>query len=158
MDKLKEILEAESKCTVELCTRNGMFANPDKFRTFVIDKKETDYGNEKIQISNEDVQVVPSVKLLEITTEDRWTFNEHLSNMCKFAANQLNTLVRLKIFLSSNERKILVNSFVLSNFNYCPLVWFISSSTSLGKIENVHKRALRFLLNDNVSSREASIN
>ena len=49
---------------------------------------------------------------------------------------------------------MLVNSFVLSNFNYYPLVWFVSSSTPLRKIENLHKRALRFLLNDYVSSYE----
>ena len=63
-------------------------------------------------------------------------------------------MVRLKTFLGSNERKVLVNSFVLSNFNYYPLVWFVSSSTPLRKIENLHKRALRFLLNDYVSSYE----
>ena len=49
---------------------------------------------------------------------------------------------------------MLVNSFVLSKFNGCPLVWFISASTSLRKIENVHTRALRFQLNHYVSSYE----
>ena len=49
---------------------------------------------------------------------------------------------------------MLVNSFVFPDFNYCPLVWFVSSSTSLRKIENLHKRALRFLLNDYVSAYE----
>ena len=49
---------------------------------------------------------------------------------------------------------MLVNSFVLPNFNYCPLVWYFSCSTSLRKIENLHKRALRFLLNDYVISYE----
>ena len=107
-----------------------------------------------MQISNEDIQIVPSVKLLEITIDDRLDFNEHISSICKSAANQLNALVRLKTFLASNERKVLVNSFVLSNLNYCPLVWFVSSSTSLRKIENLHKRALRFLLNNYVSSYE----
>ena len=75
-------------------------------------------------------------------------------SICKPTANQLNALVRLKTFLGSNEREVLVNSFVLSNFNYCLLVWFVSSSTSLGKIESLHERALRFLLNDYVSSCE----
>ena len=56
--------------------------------------------------------------------------------------------------MGSNERKVLVNSFVLSNFNDCPLVWFVSASTSLRKIEKVHKRALRFQLNHYVSSYE----
>ena len=47
---------------------------------------------------------------------------------------------------------MLVNRFVLSNFSYCPLVWFVFSSTSLRKSENRHKRALRFLLKDYISS------
>ena len=40
-----------------------MFANPDKFRAFVIDKKRTNYTNEKIQISSEYIQIVQLVKL-----------------------------------------------------------------------------------------------
>ena len=36
----------------------------------------------------------------------------------------------------------------MSNFNYCSLVWNFSSAQSLNKIENLQKRALRFLLND----------
>ena len=138
--KLKEILESGSECAIEWFTRNGMFVNPDKFKALVIDKKRANYTNEKIEISNEDIQIVPSVKLLGITIDNRLNFNEHISSICKSAANQLNALVRLKTFLGSNERKVLINSFVLSNFNYCPLVSFISSSTSS------RKRALRFLI------------
>ena len=37
-DKLKEILESESECAIEWCTRNGIFFNPHKFKAFVIDK------------------------------------------------------------------------------------------------------------------------
>ena len=115
---------------------------------------KTNYTSEKIQINNEDIQIVTSVKLLGITIDNRLNFDKHISSICKSAANQLNALVRLKTFLGSNERKVLVNSFTLSNFNYCPLVWFISSSISLRKIKNLHKRALRFLLNDYINSCE----
>ena len=52
------------------------------------------------------------------------------------------------------ERKILINSFIYSNFNYCPLVWHFSSRKSINKIENVQKRALRFLLNEYSSDYE----
>ena len=121
-EKLKQILGSESECAIEWFTRNGIFANPDKFKAFVTDKKRINYTNEKIQISNEDIQIVPSVKLSGITIDDRLNFNNHISNICKSTTNQLNALVRLKIFLGSNERKVLVNNFVLSNFNYCLLV------------------------------------
>ena len=36
----------------------------------------------------------------------------------------------------------------MGNLNYCPLVWMFSSASSLKKIENLQKRALRFLYND----------
>ena len=42
----------------------------------------------------------------------------------------------------------------MSNFNYCCLVWKFSSAQSLNKIENLQKRALRFLLNDYDSTYE----
>ena len=36
----------------------------------------------------------------------------------------------------------------MSNFSYCPLVWMFSYASSLKKIENLQKRALRFLYNN----------
>ena len=62
--------------------------------------------------------------------------------------------MRLKSFLGFEERKVLINSFILSKLNYCPLVWSISSAKSLNKVENLQKRALRFLHNDYSSSYE----
>ena len=74
-----------------------MFVNPDKFKAFVIDKKRTSYTNWKIQISNGDIQIAPSVKLLRITIDDCYNFTEHnISSISRSAANQLNALVRLK--------------------------------------------------------------
>ena len=45
--------------------------------------------------------------------------------------------------------EILFNSFLYSNFDYCPLVWHFSSCKSTAKIEKIHKRCLRIILNDN---------
>ena len=36
----------------------------------------------------------------------------------------------------------------VANFNYCPLVWMFLRASSLKKIQNLQKRALRFLYND----------
>ena len=41
-----------------------------------------------------------------------------------------------------------------AGFNYCPLVWNFSSFKSLKKVEDIQKRALRFLNDDNESSYE----
>ena len=47
---------------------------------------------------------------------------------------------------------LMVQSFVFSNFNYYPLVWFFSSARSMEKIEKIQERALRFLYDDHDSS------
>ena len=53
---------------------------------------------------------------------------------------------------SQGDIKKIVQSFIFSNFEYCPLVWYFSSSKSLQKIEKLHESALRFLYNDHTSS------
>ena len=55
-------------------------------------------------------------------------------------------------------KKVILNSYILSYFDYCPLVWFISSAKSLKKVENLQKRAFRFLQNDYHSSYETLLN
>ena len=62
--------------------------------------------------------------------------------------------MRLKHLLGFEERKVLVNTFVMSNFNNCSLIWKFSSAQLLNKIENLKKRALRFSLNDSDSTYE----
>ena len=57
-------------------------------------------------------------------------------------------LCRIGHLIGLEERKILINSFIYANFNYCPLVWHFSFRKSTYKIENIQKRALRFLLNN----------
>ena len=71
-----------------------------------------------------------------------------MSNICKSAANQLNALVRLKKFINFEEKKILINGYFMANFNYYPLVWMLSSVSSLKKIEDLQKRTLKLLCND----------
>ena len=61
------------------------------------------------------------------------------------ASNQLNAIGRIQKYMGFKEKEVLLNSFVLSNFNYCPLVWYFCSSKSLKKIEKIEVRALRIL-------------
>ena len=151
---LIKTLEDGSRDAINYFSMNHMTANPDKFKAIILDKQNSDFSNTKTSVNNENLEIVPSVKLLEIQIDSQLNFNIHINNICKSAANQLNALIRLNCFLGIDEKKVLVNSFVLSNFNYCPLVWFISSTKSWKEIENLQKRALRFLLNDYQSSYE----
>ena len=131
-----------------------MIVNPDKFKSIILTKNKLDDMPTTFSISTDIVSIKKSVKLLEIHLDNRLNFNLHINTIHKSVSNQLNALVRLKKLLSFEQKKVLVNSVIVSNFDYCPLVWFISSAKSLKKVENLQKRALRFLHNDCHSSYE----
>ena len=70
---------------------------------------------------------------------------------CLKSANQLSGIVRPRCFLGNEEKKVLTNGLVFSNFNYCPLFWTLANAKYVHKVEAIQKRALRFTLNDHES-------
>ena len=50
--------------------------------------------------------------------------------------------------MTPDERNLLVNSFIKSHFNYCPLLWMFCRRTSINQINKLHERALRLILNN----------
>ena len=116
-----------------------MIVNPGKFQAIIFDKHKGNRTNRIININQKEIKAVAKVKLLGIEIDGKLNFNHHINNICKSASNQHKPLIRLKHLLGFEERMVAVNTFVLSNFNYCFLVWNFSSAQSLKKIENLHK-------------------
>ena len=52
---------------------------------------------------------------------------------------------RIKPYLDKQCKNMIYNSYISSNFNYCPLVWMFTGKLNLDKLENLNKRALRFI-------------
>ena len=65
---------------------------------------------------------------------------------------KLNSLVRLSQFMNVNKRRIIVKTFIESQFGYCPLVWMFHSRTINSKINGIHESVLRIIYNDKSSS------
>ena len=138
----------EHGCEVALAwsRNNKMMANPNKFQAILLNKSKSTQIKIIINIGNEKIESLSAVKLAEIKIEDKLNFDNPINTVCRSTANQLNSLIRLKRFLRTEERKGLIQRFMLSNFNYCPLAWMLSSVKSIYKIENLQKRALRYML------------
>ena len=147
-------LESDSNIAIEWFKMNKMIVNPDKFQAIVLNKKRSDLTNTNFQVDNQVIKSVSPVELLGIQIDDKLNFNIYITKISKSAANQLNALIRLKQFLSFHAKEVLINSYIISNFNYCPLVRMFSSTQSLKKIENLQKRALRFLYDNFEASYE----
>ena len=69
--------------------------------------------------------------------------------------NKISFLCRFRQHLSVSQARILINSYILSYFLYCPLIWMFCKKEDYNLIKRVHKRSLRLLhLNFSLSSYE----
>ena len=125
-----------------------MIANPDKFKAIILSKGKLNTTDITFNFKGQNISAKKEVDLLGITIDNKLTFETHISSLCCKAAGQLNALKRLSYYIPVETRKILVEAFIFSNFNYCPLVWYFSTAKQINKIERIQERALRFINND----------
>ena len=93
---------------------------------------------------------------LSINIDFMLRFDDHMSQSCKRASEQPAVLKRIGRFLTKQGKMTIYNSFIISNFNYCPLAWHFCSTFSNNKLEKKNQeRALRFISNDFTSSLQA---
>ena len=133
-----------------------MIVNPDKFQAIVVKRNNKMKDSFTRNINQEVINSENCVKLLGVEIYDNLSFEKHISTLVKQASSQLNAISRIQKFMGFKEKEILLNRFVYSNFNYCPLVWHFCSAKSVKRIEKIQERALRILYNDYSSDYELS--
>ena len=95
-----------------------------------------------------------SKKLLGVTFDNKLKFEKHINTICQKANRKLNALARITPYMELTKRRILMNAFFDSQFNYCPLIWMFHSRNLNNKINRLHERCLRVIYNDKTSSFE----
>ena len=98
-----------------------------------------------IKISDIKVTGESRVKLLDIHVDNRLNFEYHVSQLCKKSIKKLHVLPRIFKYVETSKRRVLVNSFITSQFSYCPLIWMFHSRRMEHRINKVHERALRLI-------------
>ena len=79
-------------------------------------------------------------------------FNEQVSSLCRKAGNKLSVLARLSNLMNFKQRRILLKTFIESQFRCCPLIWMFHIRSVNNKINHLHERSLRIVCKDNYSS------
>ena len=153
IDNVKSRLESDSHILTQWFSDNHMKANPDKFQGISIGKK-TKEQNISFDLDGNSISCDDSAKLLGVTIDFKLKFDIHISELCKKAARQLNVLKRIGKYLCKLGKLNIYYSFILSNFNFCPLTWHFCGETYTKKLEKIQERALRFIYEDYTSDYE----
>ncbi len=137
-------LSSASQIAIKWFKDNFIKANAPKFKVAFFSRDKEIKG---ITINVEGVQLHSNecTKLLGIHVDRYFTFNHHVSELCRQAAGQVNCLMRLFTMLHVEYKLTIFNAFIVSNFLYCPIVWHIYSQSDTTNVEKVQDRALCFI-------------
>ena len=128
-------------------TNNHVKVNPDKCNILLSIKNAFDVHLEGACITSSSCE-----KLLGITIDCDLTSDKHISDLCDKVSKKINTLCQVTAFMSLEKHRIVMKTFVESQFNYCLLIRMLHSRTLNNKINRLHERALRIVYSDCESS------
>ena len=80
--------------------------------------------------------------------DKKLTFDTHISKLCKKVGSKLFALARIAGYMDTNKLRILLRAFVISQYQYSPLVWIFHSRHLNNKITRIHERTLRIAYKD----------
>ena len=141
-------LEQESATLLNWIRNIGLKANPDKFHLLLSDPNE----DASMKVDKFDLKNTKCQKLLGIKIDNKLTFDDHVTSICSKASQKLHALSRVSNFMTLNQRKTILKTFIFSHFGYCPLVWMFHSRKLNHRINRIHERALRIVYKDEKSS------
>ena len=98
----------------------------------------------------DDLQINNSLseKLLGITFDFRLKFNKHIEGICEKTSKKINALARLAPYMGTTKKRIIMDTFFKSQFNYCPSVWMCCNRSLNTKINRLDERCLQIVDNE----------
>ena len=115
-----------------------MIVNDKKHRALILRKTEHNFC---FPINN-------SIDMFGMTIDNRLSFDNHVSVICKKINNQFNVMLRFRKLINKETLLKLYKAFILPHFYYCSSVWHFCGARNADKVDNLNKRILRFILQD----------
>ena len=151
LNKVKDTLAKDFGIVTNWFYENFMVLNSKKCHFMCIGK---DGENEIFTFKDGCYKSSKEEAILGITTDNKLNFDSHIKKDVKKSGQKLNALSRITTFLNKDQKSIIFNAMIKSQFGYCPIIWMFSSRRSNNLISKVQERSLRLITNDENSSFE----
>ena len=142
--KLLKTLESETFNVLSWFKINEMKPNQGKCHLLIADVKHKCYSsNSYIYLENAFLESEECVKLLGVKIDKNLDFEKHITCLLREGNQKLHALMRISKYLTKNKLRLIMKTFIESQFNYCPLIWMCHSRKLNCKINKLHERSLR---------------
>ena len=130
-------------------TDNLLKANQEKSHFLTNSAQEIQINIGGMAISNSKCE-----KFLRIHIDSKLTIEPHVRCLCKKASQKPNAFARITCSLKFDQRKLLLNAFITSQFSYAPVAWMFHNRKLNNHINRIHERALTIVYQDHNSTFE----
>ena len=89
-----------------------------------------------------------------VTLDKNLNFKSHVNQLCRISGQKLHALARISNYMDIDKLKIMMNTLIISQFSYCPLMWMFHDRSVNKNIDRIHERAPRIAYKDSYSSYE----
>ena len=110
------------------------------------------FSNKEITIANYNIASSNSEELLGVVIKSEVTFAKHIGNLCWKTNQKLYALARVANFMTLEKCRLVMKTYVFSQFNYCPFAWMCHSRKLNNKLNRLQNRALRIVYSDKCST------
>ena len=110
------------------------------------------YENICAKIGHAKIWGSPKQKSINVVIDRDLSFGGCVSSLCGKAGKKLSALARLSHYMSLNQRRVLMKSFIEAQFGYCQLIWMFRTRELNRTINRIHERALQIACRNNSSS------
>ena len=100
-----------------------------------------------LQVTMKSLQILMNLKFKAVKKQYiNWHYTffwaSYYISLCKKASQKLRALERIAHYMDFGKRRSLMKAFVISRFDYCPLIWMFHSRALNNRINKIHERAL----------------
>ena len=101
------------------------------------------FNAKSINIKSSVIEGSSSETFIGITIDSNFTFEKHTNKLCKKRNLKLHALTRYAEFMSTEKRRLIFKACIISQFNYCPLVWMFHNTQLNNRISSQNEKELR---------------
>ena len=146
-------IETTTEKVFEWLSFNNLKANTSNCHLFVFH-----YEPASLNVRGSTIENSSCDKLIGIFIVSNFTFEYLINRICRKTSQKLHALSRISKYISGDEKRLLFKLFIVSQSNYCPIVWMCHGRDLNNKINNLHERALRTVYQVKKSSFETLLN
>ena len=145
---IRDRLGSDLACVAKWIEDNGLKINVSKTQLLVLSppRRQEHAKTIKLCLKGEEIVQQEKVKYLGVIVDNKLNWKPHIQNLRRKCLAGLAFLRRYGTHLPVNSRKLLYQSFILSQLDYCSVVYDCCSKTLSDKVERIQNYAMRIIL------------